>query len=82
MKNNFSPPAMASAGAAGAFVVILVWILGTFHIQVPDTVGSAFVVLVTFVVHYLTSIHLIPSPDSTAATEATDEKKETPNAAS
>lgn len=46
--------ATASIGVAGAFVVILTWVLAArWEIQVPGEVAAAFLAILTPAVHYL-----------------------------
>jgi hypothetical protein len=43
---------VAAGGIAGAITVLVVWILGMFHVAVPPEVASAFTVIITFVASY------------------------------
>jgi hypothetical protein len=42
----------ASSGVAGATVVIVTWLLGLAHVQVPAEVAGAFLVVLTPVLHF------------------------------
>lgn len=54
MSADLTPtPKIAATGAAGAVAVVLVWILGMFHVDVPDPVAAAFAVLVAAGAGYL-----------------------------
>lgn len=44
--------AAASGGAAGAGIVILIWLLGAVHVTVPGEVAASMAVLVTAGVHW------------------------------
>lgn len=82
MNNTTVSTSAASAGAAGAFVVVLQWLLGLGHVTLPTDVGVAIGVLGTWAVHTAT-IHgwtmgmrtkSAPSPSASAA----DAPKATP----
>lgn len=47
-------PKIAATTLAGAGAVVVVWILGMFHIDVPDPVEAAFAVLIAAGAGYLT----------------------------
>jgi len=40
---------VAAGGAAGALTVLVVWILGLYHVSVPPEVASAITVLISFI---------------------------------
>ena len=44
--------ASASTGAAGAAVVVLVWVLGLFKVQLPGDVAAAIVMILSPLVHF------------------------------
>lgn len=52
MQSNLST-AHASAGGAGAIGVIAVWLLSTFHVQVPPEVAVAMTALLTPLIHII-----------------------------
>jgi putative flippase GtrA len=43
---------VAAGGAAGALTVLVVWILGLYHVSVPPEVASAITVLISFITSY------------------------------
>ncbi len=44
---------VAAGGVAGAFTVLVVWILGLLHVTLPPEVASAVTVLIPFISSYL-----------------------------
>jgi putative flippase GtrA len=44
---------VAAGGVAGALTVLVVWILGLFHVTVPPEVASALTVMISFISSYL-----------------------------
>ncbi len=58
---NLTPKA-ASAGVAGAFTIILVWIIGLFHVTVPPEIASAITTIISFLAAYLAP-RSDPTPD-------------------
>ena len=57
----------ASAGASGAFVVLLQWVLAQMHITLPADVAAAAGVLLTWAIHTVT-VHGWPWPKSSTPT--------------
>lgn len=49
---------MAAGGGAGAFVVILVWVLSLFNLSVPSDVAAAIVTVVTMLAAFI--VHRLP----------------------
>lgn len=41
-------PKVAAGGVAGSITIILVWVLGFFHVEVPPEVASAFTTIISF----------------------------------
>ncbi len=48
------PNKAVAAGGAGAVTVILVWLLGLFHLSIPPEVASAFTTLIAGAATYIT----------------------------
>lgn len=46
-------PKVVAGGVAGAFTILLVWVLGTLGVDVPAEASSAITTLVSFVAGYL-----------------------------
>ena len=44
---------VAAGGAAGAFTILLVWVLGELGVSVPAEAASAITTLVSFIAGYL-----------------------------
>jgi len=54
MANTATPtPKVAVAGVAGAVVLIIVWVVGMFGVDVPAEVAAAATVIVSFLGGYL-----------------------------
>lgn len=43
-----------ASGASGALVVVLIWLIGLFHVAVPPEVASALTVLIATAAVYFT----------------------------
>ena len=55
--NNATPtPKVAAAGVAGAFTVLVVYIVGLAGLDVPAEVASAFTTLIAFAAGYIKSV--------------------------
>jgi hypothetical protein len=61
---------VASGGLAGAFIVLVVWILGAFHVTVPPEVASALTVLFSSATSYLVRERVPVAADNTKAAES------------
>jgi hypothetical protein len=73
MTNNFPTRKVAAGGVGGALVIVLVGILGGFHIHIDAASASAATTLVTFAISWLvpeadTSIPVGASVDVTTTT--------------
>ena len=51
--NSTQATAATATGVAAALVIILVWLLGLGHLEVPQPVGLAFITVFTPIVHWL-----------------------------
>jgi hypothetical protein len=58
-------------GVAGALTVLVVWILGMFHVQVPPEVASALTIIISFFASYFVRERVPAAADVTDATGAT-----------
>ena len=69
-------PKVATGALAGAVSIIIVWILGQFHIVVPPEVSSAFTIVVSTASSYFAP-RSEPSPEQVATilnTNATQQR--------
>ena len=55
-------PKVAVSGIAGSLVVVLLWVLGLFHVTVPAEVASALTVIISFVAGYIAPRSTPPDP--------------------
>ena len=46
-------PKIASAGAAGALTVVLVWVLSLFGVEIPSEVAAAVTIIIAFAAGYI-----------------------------
>ena len=54
-------PAVGSMGIGGASVVVITWLLGLVHVQLPADVSIAMVTLVSAGAHYLQDAYFGPN---------------------
>lgn len=47
-------PKIQNGALAGAVTVLLLYVLGLYHVTIPDAVASAFTTVVTFATGYIT----------------------------
>jgi hypothetical protein len=59
---------VTAGGVAGALTVLVVWILGMFHVQVPPEVASALTVILSFFASYFVRERVPAAPGVTGAT--------------
>jgi len=58
---------VAAGGIAGAITVLVVWILGMFHVAVPPEVASALTVIISFATSYFVRERVPVAADNTKA---------------
>jgi len=63
--SNAPTTKVAAGGVAGALTVLVVWILGLFHVEVPPEAASALTVVISFVTSYLVRERAPVAPDVT-----------------
>jgi hypothetical protein len=76
VSNSTFSTAAASGGAAGAFTVIVCWLVSLAHVQVPAEVAASFMVISAPLLH-LISIWLSPKeeePDAVLVKEGSASK--------